>query len=220
MANVVDRTDVGVGTGRAIGGVVGIFGAMGVGLGLLAIVAAYAVGSFVGVGSTGDAQTVAENDPRDAVGGISTSSIAIFTIVSIPLVALVAGVFAGLATRDSGRAAISATLGTLAGAILYVVVVGLGIAIGASAGGTGFSDVDVNVPQNIQDQMGFIGSVAGVTYLVSNLVIAAIAGAVVGATMPGWGWRAGSTVRSRADYPAGAGRDREVVEEERSPVRI
>lgn len=206
MATVVERRDWGISTGRATGGVIGLFVAMALGLGLLAIIAAYAVG--VPEGTTTDPAA----DPADAVGGISAGSIAIFTIVSVPLVALVGGAWAGIATRDAGRGALAAILGTLVGTFLYLIVVGLGIAIGAGAAGVDFSDVSVNVPQNLEDQMQFLASVAGISYLAAMLLIAAVAGAVTGALMRDWG--------AYAQRDAALHTDREVVEEERGPVRV
>lgn len=216
MATVVERRDWGIGTGRATGGVIGLFVAMALGLGLLAIIAAYAVGVPESSTTTDPAA-----DPADAVGGISAGSIAIFTIVSVPIVALVGGVWAGVATRDAGRGALAAILGTLVGTVLYLLVVGLGIAIGAGAAGVDFADVSVNVPQNLEDQMQFLASVAGVSYLAAMLLIAAVAGAVTGALMRDWGaYVAPSTRTTYTDRDATYERDREVVEEERGPVRV
>lgn len=215
MATVVERRDWGIGTGRATGGVIGLFVAMALGLGLLAIIAAYAVG--VPESATTDPAA----DPADAVGGISAGSIAIFTIVSVPIVALVGGAWAGIATRDAGRGALAAILGTLVGTVLYVLVVGLGIAIGAGAAGVDFADVSVNVPQNLEDQMQFLASVAGVSYLAAMLLIAAVAGAVTGALMRDWGAYVAPSARTTyTDRDAAYERDREIAEEERGPVRV
>lgn len=175
-----ERTRWDIGTGRATGGVIGIFAALGLGLALLAFVSAYAL-----------PQETDANDAASAAGAIGSVLTGVLPFVAVPLVALLAGVWAGQATRSGGQGALAGALGTLIGTVLLFVLVGIGFALGAAAAGIDMADlnaagdnVNVGVPAGLTNTLQYLATVAGLTYLIANILTSALAAAIIGALLP------------------------------------
>lgn len=178
MADVVERHDTtGIGAGRATGGVIGIYAALGLVLGFLAFIAA--------LGLRGTDLT----DPTNAMAATSSLLIGVFPFVAAPIIAVIGAVWAGQATRDAGQGALAGSIGAVVGVLVMFILVAIGGALGLAATGVnvmdvniGGGDVDVNAPS--AGLVQYFASVGGIVYLFAHLLIGALVGALIGWLAP------------------------------------
>ncbi|HVL48256.1 MAG TPA: hypothetical protein VM889_06850 [Candidatus Thermoplasmatota archaeon] len=174
------RYAYGLGTGRSIAGVIGIFAAFGVGLALIAFAAAFALA---------EPATDPGMAPTDvqAASGVSILAVGLAPVFGALILSAICGAWAGTRTRSGGRGLVAGAVGALGGVIALFIVVGIGFALGVGASGLDVSTIEAPetyVSPQLVDNIRFLASASGLVYLAANVVAGGLAGAVAGAIMP------------------------------------
>lgn len=163
----------GTGPGRATGGAIGIFTALGVGLAVLAFVSAFGLQGATSV------------EANDVVAGVSALLVGVFPFLAVPILATLAGTWAGTRTKGAGSGAVAGALGTLVGTIVLFLLVGVGFLLGAAAAGVDITTIqwpeNLAVPPGVASLATFLVSASGLTYLFANVVTGGVAGSIAGA---------------------------------------
>jgi len=164
--------------------VMGLYAALGVGAALLAFAAGRALDG------------INFNDPLAADLAGASLLVGLLPLVAAPILAAVGGWLAGRASRDAGDGAIAGVLGTLVGLLALLLLVGVGYALGAASANVDLARVPwptgFYLRPGWDNTLRWLGTGAGVLYLVANLVTGALAGAF-------GGWLARPALYARRD---------------------
>lgn len=172
--------DNGIGAGRAFGGVLGIFVSLGVGLAILAFLAAY------GLAGAEDGTATTE----DVGSGILALLVGVLPLFAALPLAVGAGGWAGYSTRSGGQGFLAGFLGSVVGTILMFVLIALGFALGGAAAGITPGDITAEtggLDPTFAGVFGYFATIAGLVYLLVVAIVGGLAGAFIGGMVPKYG---------------------------------
>lgn len=162
--------DVGMTTGRATTGALGLFVSLGVGIALLAFVAAWGLQGLTQV---------------EGAALVPIFVVATVPLIAAPILSVLAGSWAGTRVKQGGQGALAGAGGAFIGTILMFVIVALGSYLGILAAGVDLAALTfpegMAVSPQATEMIGFLASAAGIMYLIANAVVGAVAGSIAGA---------------------------------------
>lgn len=165
-------------------GILGIFAALGIVLGILGFAAAFALDNAADRLDDG----TLDNDPPGAAAELLPAIlVAMLPFMAAPVLAIGAGAWAGHSSRDATIGSVAGGIGAFLGPILMLLLTGVGFALGAGAAGLDLSNVRVldgwGIAPGWANTIPYLFTGAGLLWLLACMLGAALTGGVVGALL-------------------------------------
>lgn len=164
-------------------GILGIFAALGIVLGILGFAAAFALDNAAD--RLNDGTTA--NDAGAAAELLPAVLVSMLPFMAAPVLAIGAGAWAGHSSRDATIGSVAGGIGSFLGPILMLLLTGVGFALGAGAAGLDLSNVRVlegwGISPGWASTMPYLFTGAGLLWLLANTLGGALTGGVVGALL-------------------------------------
>lgn len=164
-------------------GIVGIFAALGIVLGILGFAAAFALDNAAAELNDGDGGNTAD-DAAARASLLPAVLVSMLPFMAAPVLAVGVGAWAGHASRNASIGAITGGVGSFVGPIAMLLLTGVGFALGAGAAGLDLSNISIvdgwGLAPGWASTIPYLFTGAGLLWLFANALGGALTGGIVG----------------------------------------